>query len=96
VSCSRRKRPRSAAWIIAICGGCISVIANKAIAGVGHQGRGQPANRARSAEFKAAVLARYQERYPDSGPTLAPEKLTLDGLAVDHETLRGWLMKAGL
>jgi helix-turn-helix protein len=63
--------------------------------GVVHQGRGQPSNRARSAEFKAAVLARYQERYPDFGPTLAAEKLTLDGLAVEHETLRGWLMKAG-
>jgi hypothetical protein len=31
VSCSRRKRPHSAAWIVAIRGGCISVIANKAI-----------------------------------------------------------------
>jgi hypothetical protein len=61
-----------------------------------HQGRGQPSNRARSAEFKSSVLARYQERYPDFGPTLASEKLTLDGLEVDHETLRGWLMKAGL
>jgi transposase len=61
--------------------------------GVVHQGRGQPSNRARSAEFKAKVLARYQERYPDFGPTLAAEKLTLEGLAVDHETLRGWLMR---
>ena len=64
--------------------------------GLVHQGRGRPSNRARAAAFKAAVLARYQERYPDFGPTLAAEKLTLDGLAVDHETLRGWLMKAGL
>ena len=64
--------------------------------GLVHQGRGRPSNRARSTEFKAAVLARYQERYPDFGPTLAAEKLTLDGLVVDHETLRHWLMKAGL
>src|SRR5215217_822930 len=64
--------------------------------GLVHQGRGQPSNRARSAEFQAKVLARYQERYPDFGPTLAAEKLTLDGLVVDHETLRGWLKKAGL
>src|SRR5215216_2370579 len=64
--------------------------------GLVHQGRGQPSNRAHPAVFKAAVLARYQERYPDFGPTLAAEKQTLDGLAVDHETLRGWLMKAGL
>jgi hypothetical protein len=56
----------------------------------------QPSNRAYPAEFKAAVLAPYQERYPDFGPTLAAEKLALDGHVVDHETLRGWLLKAGL
>ena len=64
--------------------------------GLVHQGRGRPSNRAKTAEFKAAVLARYQERYPDFGPTLAAEKLALDGHEVEHETLRGWLMKAGL
>ena len=64
--------------------------------GLVHQGRGRPSNRAPSAEFKATVLARYQERYPDFGPTLAAEKLALDGHVVDHETLRGWLIKAGL
>jgi hypothetical protein len=42
------------------------------------------------------VLARYQERYPDFGPTLAAEKLALDGYLIDHETLRGWLVKAKL
>ena len=64
--------------------------------GLVHQGRGRPSNRAHSAEFKAKVLARYQERYPDFGPTLAAEKLVLDGYQLDHETLRGWLLKAGL
>lgn len=64
--------------------------------GLVHQSRGRPSNRARSAEFKAAVVARYQERYADFGPTLAAEKLALDGWVVDHETLRGWLIKAGL
>ena len=29
--------------------------------GLVHQGRGQPSNRAHSAEFKATVLARYQD-----------------------------------
>jgi hypothetical protein len=42
------------------------------------------------------VLARYQERYPDFGPTLAAEKLALDGYDIDHETLRNWLLKAKL
>jgi transposase len=64
--------------------------------GLVHQGRGRPSNRAKTGAFKAAVLARYQERYPDFGPTLAAEKLALDGHAIDHETLRGWLIKAGL
>ena len=40
--------------------------------GLVHQGR--PSNRAKTTEFKATVLARYQERYPDFGPTLAAEK----------------------
>ena len=61
-----------------------------------HRGRGRPSNRAHPPAFKATVLARYQERYPDFGPTLAAEKLVLDGHVVDHETLRGWLLKAGL
>lgn len=64
--------------------------------GLVHQGRGRPSNRAKTAEFKATVLARYQERYPDFGPTLAAEKLALEGHVIDHETLRGWLLKAGL
>lgn len=64
--------------------------------GLVHRGRGRLSNRAHPAAFKATVLARYQERYPDFGPTLAAEKLALDGQAVDHETLRGWLIKAGL
>ena len=64
--------------------------------GLVHQGRGRQSNRAYASEFKAAVLQRYQERYADFGPTLAVEKLALDGYILDHETLRGWLLKAGL
>lgn len=64
--------------------------------GLVHRGRGRPSNRAQPAAFKATVLARYQERYPDFGPTLAAEKLALEGHVVDHETLRAWLIKAGL
>jgi hypothetical protein len=43
-----------------------------------------------------AVLARYQKRYPDFASTLAAERLTLDGLVVDYETLRGCLIKGGV
>jgi transposase len=64
--------------------------------GLVHLGRGRPSNRRKASEFRQEVLARYQERYPDFGPTLAAEKLALDGYVLDHETLRGWLLKAKL
>jgi transposase len=64
--------------------------------GLVHRGRGHPSNRGRKANFKAKVLSRYQERYPDFGPTLASEKLEEEGLKIDHETLRLWLLGAGL
>jgi transposase len=64
--------------------------------GLMHRSRGRPSNRGHHAKFKQAVLARYQERYPDFGPTLAVEKLALDGYEVDHETLRRWLLQARL
>lgn len=64
--------------------------------GLVHRGRGRPSNRRYASEFRQTVMARYQERYPDFGPTLAAEKLALDGYVLDHETLRGWLLKAKL
>ena len=42
------------------------------------------------------MLQRYIQRYPDFGPTLASEYLAKDGLRVDHETLRRWLLEAGV
>jgi molybdenum-dependent DNA-binding transcriptional regulator ModE len=65
-------------------------------AGLVHRNRGQPGPRRKSAKLRAQVLARYRERYPDFGPTLAAEKLQAEGLAVDHETLRRWLVAKGL
>ncbi len=64
--------------------------------GLVHRSRGRPSNRARAKDQRQAVLARYQERYGDFGPTLAVEHLTRDGHRVDHETLRRWLLTAGL
>jgi molybdenum-dependent DNA-binding transcriptional regulator ModE len=64
--------------------------------GLLHRNRGRPSNRGHEATFKSGVLARYQERYPDFGPTLAAEKLAVDGYEVDHETLRRWLLQARL
>jgi transposase-like protein len=65
-------------------------------AGLVHRGRGRASNRRIATRDRTRVLARYQERYPDFGPTLASEYLAKDGLKVDHETLRRWLLEEGL
>ena len=66
-------------------------------AGLTRRGRGRPSNRGYASGFREQVLNRYRERYQEYGlgPTLAAEKLAAEGLAVDHETLRRWLLAAG-
>jgi len=64
--------------------------------GLAHRSRGRPSNRGYPASFKERVLALYQERLWDFGPTFAAEKLQEMGHKVDHETLRRWLLEAGL
>lgn len=61
-------------------------------AGLVHRLRGQPGKRRKAPELRAKILARYAERYPDFGPTLAAEYLAKEKLLVDHETLRRWLL----
>jgi len=63
--------------------------------GLVHRSRGKPGQRAKPSEVKARILARYEERYPDFGPTLAAEYLATEGLVVDHETLRRWRLAQG-
>jgi hypothetical protein len=63
--------------------------------GLVHAARGKPGQRAKPAKLKACILARYDERYADFGPTLAAEYLADEGLVVDHETLRRWLLAQG-
>jgi hypothetical protein len=63
--------------------------------GLVHGLRGQPGQRAKPAMLKARILARYEERYPDFGPTLAAEYLAVEGMVVDHETLRRWRLAQG-
>jgi molybdenum-dependent DNA-binding transcriptional regulator ModE len=65
-------------------------------AGLVHRSRGQAGPRRKGAKVRRQVLARYQARYADFGPTLAAEKLQQEGLVVDHETLRRWLVAKGL
>lgn len=64
-------------------------------AGLVHRSRGRRSVRAYPPEFRAQVLRRYEEAYLGLGPTLAAEKLAEDGLDVDHETLRRWLLEEG-
>jgi transposase len=66
-------------------------------AGLVHGLRGRPSVRRKDPRWRARILARYQSRYADFGPTLAAEYLRReDGLEVDHETLRRWLVAQGL
>lgn len=66
-------------------------------AGLIHQSRGKPSPRALSVEMKRKVLALYEEKYWDFGPTLASEKLLEDDhLKLHAETLRLWLKEAGI
>ena len=65
--------------------------------GVIHQLRGQDGNRTIKISFKKKVLELYEKNYGDFGPTLASEKLKeREGIEVHDETLRLWLIKAGL
>jgi len=65
--------------------------------GIIHRSRGQPSNRRLSDKLKEKVIKLYSRKYPDFGPTLAAEKLLdLDGVRISDETLRKWLLEAGL
>ena len=65
-------------------------------AGLVHRLRGKPSGRRKPPGLKAQVLARCEEeRYADFGPTLMAEHLDREGLKVDHETLRRWLLATG-
>ncbi len=65
--------------------------------GLMHRLRGRPSNRGSDPEQREQVLALYRERYHDFGPTLAAEYLAREHrLKIGVETLRRWLIQAGL
>jgi hypothetical protein len=65
--------------------------------GVIHALRGKEGNRKIRVRFKNKVLELYEKKYGDFGPTLATEKLKeREGIEVNDETLRLWLIRAGL
>jgi len=65
-------------------------------AGLIHRLRGQAGLRRKAPAVRAQVLARYaEERYADFGPTLLAEELAKEGIEVDHDTVRRWLLAEG-
>lgn len=58
--------------------------------------RGKPSNHRHTVALKKKVLRAYRQRYADFGPTLACEKLALEGLPIAVNTLRRWLLDEGL
>ena len=61
-----------------------------------HGLRGRPSNRRADDTLRVRVIERYRVSFGDYGPTLAGERLAEEGLVVDAETLRRWLIKEGL
>lgn len=55
-----------------------------------HGLRGKPGKRAKPSPLKQRILARYEKRYPNFGPSLAAEYLAAKRMTVAHETLRRW------
>jgi transposase len=74
----------------------------KGAAGLRHGNAGRPSNRATASGTRKRVLALIRAKYSGAiderfGPTLAAEQLASeDGIIVDHETLRRWMLAAGL
>jgi hypothetical protein len=65
--------------------------------GVVHRLRGRPSNRHTNERQQRRVLKLYEKKYSDYGPTLAAECMSDDdGVTVPVETLRQWLLAAGL
>ena len=70
--------------------------------GIVHRSAGRPSTRSKPAEFRKRVLAKVREKYSGEigqrfGPTLAAEHLSGDDdLPVHAETLRRWMLQAGL
>ena len=59
--------------------------------------RGRPSNRRLDDAFRDQVVSIVREHYHDFGPTLAAEYLLeRHGMTISHETLRQWMMAAGL
>lgn len=69
-------------------GGAVSLVSKR---------RGRPSNNRLPEAYRDLALSLVRERYADFGPTLAAEKLAeVRGCTISRETLRGWMIAAGL
>jgi hypothetical protein len=65
--------------------------------GLRHGLRGRESNRRTASSHREQVLELYRSKYSDFGPRLASEYLARDdGVVVQEETLRQWLIRAGI
>ena len=70
--------------------------------GLKHGNAGRASNRSKPKKLRRRVLQLIQKKYSGTeeerfGPTLAAEHLAEeDGIVVDHETLRRWMLAEGL
>ena len=66
-------------------------------ASIRHRAIGRPSNNRITDGVRDYAVTLVRERYADFGPTLAAEKLAeCDGLRVSRETLRRWMVDAGI
>ena len=64
--------------------------------GLAHKRRGTPSNRRIPDSVMQRAVDLIRGKYPDFKPTFASEKLELDGICVSEETVRKWMIEAGL
>lgn len=65
-------------------------------AGLVSKRRGRPSNNRIASAIKAQVIERLRDCYAGFGPTLAAEYLQGEGIRLSKETLRNWMIEAGL
>ena len=63
--------------------------------GIIHQLRGRKSPKKIDGKNKEGILGVYEKKYKGFGPTLAVEKLRKEGIRVNRETLRQWLLEEG-
>jgi hypothetical protein len=75
----------------------VKVVRERGDKGIIHGSRGRQSNHRFPDKIKERTIVLYKRRYPDFGPTLAAEKLLeIEGISLSDETLRQWLLAAGL